>query len=185
MEEVKLEVTYTNKVYDVHQFQGILQTLIILCSKDPFEVCLMMKKKDWGKSSGWKKQLTSDSTLSVYLQPNAWHLLTCRIELTDPCARCCLYPPCSCWNILDSIWGPFWVFFSLDLLLLWAKVDGGIDSDICVSPMLESHCFLLWIKNRFGSQQKETKRVFFRILGRWMIEMLGIFLRSHSTDWTC
>ena len=46
MEEVKLEVTYTNNVYDIHQHQEILKTLIIQCSKLSFEVYFMIKKKD-------------------------------------------------------------------------------------------------------------------------------------------
>lgn len=44
MEEVKLEVPYTNNEYDIHQYQ-ILKTFIIQCSKVSFEVYFMIKKK--------------------------------------------------------------------------------------------------------------------------------------------
>lgn len=45
MEEVKLGMTYTNNMYDIHQYQGILLTLIIQFSKPPLKVYFMIKEK--------------------------------------------------------------------------------------------------------------------------------------------
>lgn len=45
MEEVKLERIYTNNMYDIHQYQGILLTLIIQFSKPPLKIYFMIKEK--------------------------------------------------------------------------------------------------------------------------------------------
>lgn len=51
MEEVKLGMTYPN-MDDIQEYQGILLTLIIQCSKPPLKVYFMIKenKKTEGNS---------------------------------------------------------------------------------------------------------------------------------------
>lgn len=57
MEEVKLGMTYTNNKYDIQQYQGILLTLIIQCSKPPLKVYFMIKenKTDGNSINGESK----------------------------------------------------------------------------------------------------------------------------------